>query len=235
MPEEIKFFHLSHFRSVEYKPSNVTEQQILIGILHQEDKMYRFIYKHYFASVKSIVSGFHSLILDPDDIFQEGLIAASLNVEKGRFNGESSFQTYLVAICRNICLKKLNRHKRVILTDFEKLDVIDEAYCAPEDQINRMLRLKAMLDEKCREIINLRFGLSETTGVDDPVPYSVPPPEHHPLQDGDVYFSNKRFEEISSILGIEPDNARQRFKRCIGKLRALMLKDHSFKMTLTDS
>lgn len=178
--------------------------------------MYRFIYKYYFASVKSIVSGFRSLLLDPDDIFQEGLIAATLNIEKGRFKGESAFQTYLVAICRNICLKKLNRHKGMILTDIDKVDVMDEAYGAPEEQINRMLSLKAKLDPKCREIINLRFGLS-----DEPNP--------------ELSGSNMRFEEISSILGLEPDNARQRFKRCIDRLRAMMVNDHSFKMTLTDS
>lgn len=194
--------------------------------------MYRFIYKYYFASVKSIVSGFRSVILDPEDIFQEGLIAASLNVEKGRFNGESSFQTYLVAICRNICLKKLNRHQRMVTTDIENFDAIEEVYGAPEEEINRMLKAKALLDKRCSEIINLRFGLTDPTpdlrfGLTDPTP-------DNSGQNSGLYGRNMHFEEISSVLGIEPDNARQRFRRCMEKLRSLLVNDHSLKMSLTN-
>jgi RNA polymerase sigma factor (sigma-70 family) len=224
---EKKFTILSHFRSVEYKPSNLTEQQILNGIVKREDKMYRFIYKYYFASVRSIVAGFHNNLLDTDDIFQEGLIAVTLNVEKGRFKGDSSFQTYLVAICRNLCLKKLDRQKKLIFSDPEHYDVIEEVYPGNEDQISCMLSIIKKMEDKCREIINLRFGLTDSAHFEPNSGLNVAP-TFIPTNNSTV-----RFEVISDILGIEPDNARQRFKRCLSKLRALMVNDYSFMMTST--
>ncbi len=200
---------LSHLSILKYNKQKYTESEILEGVKNNDDKMYRFIYKSYFPGIKSMVLGFHSLALDADDIFQDGLEAASRNVMEGRFKGNSSFYTYLTSICRNICYKQMEQAGKFRPAN-PNIEISDEPANDFEDLINRLTGLKDKMDEKCRQIIELRFGLkSGITGLNN-------------LSDS---ASNVRFEEIAIVLNIEPDNARQRFKRCLEKLRETVFND----------
>ena len=140
-----------------------------------------------------MVYTFRNTTLDPDDIFQEGLTRAIINIREGRFRGESSFLTYLNSICRNICLKELSRKQSGLIG---ARDIIVENNLADFEALDQLFKIRNQLDEKCRTIIDLRFGL-ETEGTG----------------------KSKAFEEIAAELGLSPDNARQRFKRCLDKLR----------------
>ena len=55
------------------------------------------------------------------------------------------------------------------------------------------------MDESCRKIIDLRFGIDQ--------------------QQEENRNKYMKFDEIARILEIKVDNARQRFKRCLEKLR----------------
>ncbi|HCT72019.1 MAG TPA: hypothetical protein DF409_14660 [Bacteroidales bacterium] len=74
--------------------------------------------------------------------------------------------------------------------------------------------LKEKMDEKCRQIIDLRFGLGRPD-----MNKSNEPGENHSV----------KFEDIAVMLGIEADNARQRFRRCIEKLREAVFSDTVWK------
>ena len=100
---------LSQILRSGYNKQKYTEAEILDGILKNSDRMILYIYKSYFPGVKSMVYSFHSLVLDADDVFQDGLVAATRNIIEKRFNGDSTFNTYLTSICRNICLKQMER------------------------------------------------------------------------------------------------------------------------------
>ena len=201
---------LSHLSILKYNKQKYTESEILEGVKKNDDKMYRFIYKSYYPGIKSMVLGFHSLVLDTDDIFQDALVAASRNVMESRFKGDSTFYTYLTSICRNMCYKQLERAGKFRPAN-PKIEIPDESTNDSEDLIYRLTILKDKMDEKCRQIIELRFGLnSEITR------------EHNLFDSG----SNVRFEEVAIMLNIEPDNARQRFKRCLEKLREMVFNDH---------
>lgn len=208
--KENKSSPLSHLSIFGYNNKKPVEQEILDGVKNSDNKMYRYIYKSYFPGIRSMVLGFRSIVLDAEDVFQEGLVAASRNVMDGKFKGDSSFNTYLSGICRNICLKQMERATR-----FQKsnsiIDVADEPEIEKEDLIYRLILLKERMDQKCREIIDLRFGL--TTGDAG-------------LNASAETLSNVRFEEIATILNIEADNARQRFKRCLEKLKESVFADH---------
>jgi RNA polymerase sigma factor (sigma-70 family) len=202
-----------------YNKQKYTEDEILDGILNNSDKMIRYIYKNYFPGIKSMVYGFHSLALDADDVFQDGLVAASRNVAEKRFNGDSNFKTYLTSICRNICLKQMERAKKMQVA----ASIHSESYDQepdPDELIYRLTTLKDKMEEKCRQIIDLRFGL--TNGV---------------LETAAMLgtSSNMRFEEIATHLNIEPDNARQRFKRCLEKLRETVFNDSAWNEILTSN
>jgi RNA polymerase sigma factor (sigma-70 family) len=205
---------LSHYSFFKYNREKYEEDEIISGILNNDDKMIRYIYKLYYPSIKIMVNSFRNLVLVAEDIFQEGLMRAVINVREQKFKGESSFKTYLSSICRNICLKELK-----IVTDLREIDHVGLASETTEsDQdalINRMTFLKNNMDENCKQIIDLRFGLSsnqEDSGL-------VTEPK----------VGNIKFEDIAKLLDVEVDNARQRFKRCLEKLKLVILKDHHWK------
>lgn len=200
---------LSHSISKRYNKSEYSDAEILSGIIEDEDSVVRFIYKKYFTKIKQMVFSFRNTVLDPDDIFQEGLTRTVMNIREGRFRGESSFYTYLNSICRNICLKELSKMKG---RNVEINENIMEENSLDFELLDHLLKVRKQLQEPCLEIIDLRFDLNE--------------PE---LQEQNQPSACKSFDEIAEILGLSAANARQRFKRCFDKLREYVLNEPELK------
>ncbi len=185
------------------------EDEILEGLKKEDPRMIKFIYKKYFPSIKSMVYRFRNMVLDADDIFQEGITRSILIIRDGKFKEQSSYYTFLYSICRNICLKEIGKPRELLPIKDDYKDEIDT-----EDnfeQLNRLLKLKGELDEACRKIIDLRFGIEQEYVRED---------------------NNKlmRFDEVADRLELNVDNARQRFKRCMQKLKDEILNDSIMKM-----
>ena len=186
-----------------------TEAELIIGIIKNDSKTIRNIYASEFGRIKSMVLGFKNLQLDAEDIFQEGLTRAVINIRKGEFKGESAFSTYLYGICRNLCLKEYNRNKPYLTPTFRG-NGDDEAEPDHFDLLHLVLHVKQRLSEECRTLFNLRFG----------------------LQEGYAAENGMRFEEIARKLGINAAGARQKFIRCLDKLK-MQLKEHPLFHELT--
>lgn len=187
---------VSHSSRAGYNRTNITDEGIIMVIINHDDAAIGAVYKEYYQKIKRMVYTFRNTALDPDDIFQEGLTRAIINIREGRFRGESSFITYLNSICRNICLKEL-AHK-------QSDPIGSKDFSAENDPfgfvvLDQLLQVRARMDEKCRTIIDLRFGLDERTSG-----------------------KGSSFEEIAEKISLSADNARQRFKRCQDKLRELV-------------
>ncbi|MEI6059997.1 MAG: sigma-70 family RNA polymerase sigma factor [Bacteroidota bacterium] len=202
-----------------YNKQKYTEAEILTGVVNNSDKMISYIYRSYFPGIKSMVYGFHSLVLDAEDIFQDGLIAAMRNVSENRFNGNSTFNTYLTSICRNICFKQMDLAKKMQAASSHKQDEI-QTEINEEELIERLTLIKDKMDDKCKQIIDLRFGVANANPLLNALPNSE---------------SNVRFDEIALVLQIEPDNARQRFKRCLEKLRETVMNDKTWNEIITST
>jgi len=186
-------FQVSHSSEVRYNKANSTDQSIIMGVINHDEAAIGAVYKEYYQKIKKMVYTFRNTALDPDDIFQEGLTRAIINIREGRFRGESSFLTYLNSICRNICLKELSRKQ----TDpIGSRDFSIENNSIDFEILDQVLQVRNQLEEKCRSIIDLRFGL-----------------------DNNETGKGSSFEEIASRLSLSTENARQRFKRCLDKLR----------------
>ena len=175
------------------------DQEIIDGILQNDSETIKLIYENNFDRIKSMVRGFKNISLDADDVFQEGLTRAIISVRKGNFKGDSSFPTYLYGICRNLCLKDYHKSKAIV--DKEISDIKEEIEEDHFESLQLIIKLKDLLDDQCKRIIDLRFGIQQKDGV------------------------STRFESIAKFLGINADNARQRFRRCFGKLKNLV-SDH---------
>lgn len=109
-----------------------------------------------------MVFTFKNTALDPEDIFQEGLTRAVINIREGKFRCESSFFTYLSNICRNICLKEMSKMKgRNIELKADSPDENETNF----EAINLLLKIRKRLNDSCREILDMRFDLIEANEV----------------------------------------------------------------------
>jgi RNA polymerase sigma factor (sigma-70 family) len=79
--------------------------------------------------------------------------------------------------------------------------------------LEALVRIMNRLDEKCRTIIDLRFNITMQEGHDNPEGINKSTP----------------FEKVAEQTGLSPANARQRFKRCIDKLREMLMKNPEIK------
>jgi RNA polymerase sigma factor (sigma-70 family) len=167
-------------------------------------KIISLIYKRNIGAVRNMVNQFSNIILEADDVIQEGLTRAIMNIRDKKYKGASSIHTYLYGICKNICLKECQKSKIFSSTN-ATTDLIDEPQEDNYDLLQLVIKIKEEMEQKCIEIIDLRFSLqSALTPQFDLLQQEAP--------------AMMPFEEIAHKLGIQPDNARQRFKRCLEKL-----------------
>ncbi len=183
--------------------------KIVEGILRNDTATIKHIYREDFGKISSMVNNFKYINLEPDDVFQEGLTRAVINIRKGVFKGDSSFSTYLYGICRNLCLKEYNRSK--FHTTSEINDINEEVEDDNFDSIQIMLKLMDKLDDNCKAIIDLRFGIGNN---------------------GENHIAVTRFDAIAAKLNISADNARQRFGRCFSKLKKLIVSNPMFNQLM---
>lgn len=216
---ENKNSRLSQFRVFRYNKKKYSEDEILLGIVNNNNDMICYIYKEYFPGIKAMVNNFRSLTLDAADVFQDGLVIAINNVKENHFKGNSRFSTYLTSICRNNCLKQLSQYKKMQKV-FDKPTEVAESETDIEELVFRLTFLKGKMDEKCRQIIDLRFGIIKIETNCVMKPESAP---------------NVRFEKIAEFLNIETDNARKRFNRCLEKLRESVFNDRTWNEILTNN
>ncbi len=187
--------------------SNKSDQvKIINGILKNDSNTVKLIYREHFGKISNMVNNFRYINIEPEDIFQEGLTIAVINIRKGVFKEESSFSTYLYGICRNLCLKEYNKCR--LTTTNEVGDIKEEVEVDYFDSIQLMLKLKEKLDDSCKIIIDLRFGIGNNSS------------------------NVVRFETIATKLKISADNARQRFGRCFSKLKKLIVDNQMFNQLM---
>lgn len=191
------------------KTKEYTDGAIVEGIINNSNAAIRYIYKSNYPKIQRMVWSFQNTVLQPEDIFHEGLTRAILNVRNGKFRGESSFSTYLNSICRNICFKELSKHH----VDPHELEMQYEDDTENHELLSILVGLMNQLEEKCRIIIDLRFNISM----------------HKENSNPEEHQKNTPFEIIAEQLGLSPDNARQRFKRCMDKLREMVMNNPEIK------
>ena len=175
------------------------DEKVIEGILRNDRKTLEVIYRKDFDSIRSMVNNFKNIELEPNDVFQEGLTRAVMNIRKGVFKGDSKFSTYLYGICKNICLRNYNRNKPIKTVDSSNIE--ENRDIDHYEMLNLVLEIKDKLEKNCKDIIDMKFNLYD---------------------DRDGKDKSTSLKNIAAHLGIEYDNARQRFIRCMAKLRSLI-------------
>ena len=202
--------NVSQNNASKYNNAEIKDKQIVDAIISNNDAVIGQIYNDYHTRIKKMVYTFRNTALNPDDIFQEGLSRVVFNIREGKFRGDSSFYTYLNSVCYNVCLKELKNRN----IPFEHINETPEQNDEKQfELLDKILEIRTLLDLKCRAIIDLRFALENNQAS----------PEQ---------LKCLSFDEIAGTLGIAADNARQRFKRCMDKLKQLIAKNNEINELL---
>jgi RNA polymerase sigma factor (sigma-70 family) len=189
-------FVTNRFKGVLNKDPD--EKKLVDGLLNGDPKIINYIYRRNMPVIMDMKHQYPNMILEADDVLQEGMTRALINVRAGKFNKQSSFHTYLYGICKNICLKETEKTKKTEEVENQLInEANDDNYF---DLLKTVLLVKNRMGDKCLKIINMRFNLDrKETGAE----------ENQKLLP---------FDQIAEKLGLEADNARQRYSRCLKKL-----------------
>ena len=177
------------------------------GDTHQQEKAFRYLYRHFFGLIESLILSNVGTREDAADIFHDGLIVLFNNVKKGEFQLKSSIKTYLYSICRNLWLMKLRSGKKETpLEDkHESIQVQDDHFKTLEvDEKKRLIvRLLQELNDDCRKILEL------------------------------YYFRKMKMEQIRTQLNMASEQvAKNKKSRCMKHIRTKVMENSLYQQTL---
>ncbi len=118
-----------------------------------------FLYMHHFENLRLYIQQNQGSLQDAEDIFQEVIVAFIELVQKNKFRGEASINTFLYSINKNMWLNELKRKGRALAreTNFETGKQIadtgvDDIIAGREARLE-MLGIMDKLGELCKSIL----------------------------------------------------------------------------------
>lgn len=147
------------------KKEKYSSVEILNGIKNNDHTIVRYVYDSYFDSVKNMViskSGSKDLA---NDVFQEALVVIYKKSQNKDFRiDQSSFFTYLYAVCRITLLSMFNKGSKDVLNQSveinesnERSDNFEEEQRLAEEGIKEQLFHKYLkkISKNCKDILLL--------------------------------------------------------------------------------
>lgn len=159
----------------------------------ETDKIFTYLYRFYYPLAASIIQKYGGHKDEIPDIFQEALIAFYENIRNKRFRGESSLNTYLYSMIKNIWFSRLKKIVRMSDTDpvevknYQPVELHLDDY---SDELSSTINLiMEKLGDSCKKILKM------------------------------YYFENCNMTEIKEIMGFRnEDSAKTQKYKCMKKL-----------------
>jgi len=176
----------------------LTDNQLISGLLQQEDAAINYLYEDVGPKVKQYIMSVGGSQDEADDIFQEGIISAFVNVRSGKYqqSDNTKFTTYLTQICKYKwydVLKSAHKSKR----GGEMMDIPDDQNIQEALEVSEKYSvLHTLIDElgnQCKDILQ-RF-----------------------------YWKKESIEEISKALKMVAASVKNGKYRCMQKLKETAL------------
>ena len=143
----------------------------LIQMINQGDNAMNKAIEHILTTQAQKIEGYimqHSGSKEEaEDALYEGLAAFTINVRAGKFNGESTINTYLTAICKGIWFKKFKRmmvHKKWEDAELNKPQNPYEENVLTIELKTGLDILMTNLKDKCKEVLKLWTEIAEKLG-----------------------------------------------------------------------
>lgn len=180
------------------KPDHFFSDETLVeGLKAQDPKVIRYLYDTIGPQVYKMVSHSGGKMEDARDIFQEGILAAYLNLQAGKYelSPQARFSTYLIQICKykwydhkNSAYVRLHGGEIPEESTEDRITMISEQ----EDRIKMIQKCFHLLGDQCKRILQL------------------------------FYWEKRSIGEIGIELDLETNSAKNQKYRCMQKLRALV-------------
>lgn len=171
-----------------------TNTDIIIDLKGENNQAFGALYKNYFGLVNRFITNNNGTTHDAEDIFQDTMIALVAKLRQDNFVLEASVKTYIMAIAKNLWLKKLRTANRE--TEFTEIH-----------------------DNKFYEEITLAIE-EEKTYWDKLQNYIHQITEHCKGLIHDMFFKNKPIEQIQKDYGYSTKhNAQNQKHKCVEQIR----------------
>ncbi|MGA9121496.1 MAG: sigma-70 family RNA polymerase sigma factor [Bacteroidota bacterium] len=178
-----------------------TDSAVLEMLRRGEERGLVILYKGCQAAVRSYVLRNHGTPDDADDLLQEAVIILWERVRSGRFEYSAKLETFIVAVVKNIWLRRLSRKRREIVQDPGDIEEVMDAGDSPieilmeEEQTSLLARALRNLGEPCRTLLLL------------------------------FYYEERSMEEIATTLGFaNADTAKSKKYQCKKALQTALAK-----------
>lgn len=174
-----------------------SNEELVKGLEIQDSQVIQYLYEKVGPMVYKLIIDSGGKLVDAKDIFQEGILAAFLNIRSGKYQPSSNakFSTYLIQICKFkwYDLNKSSYMKKK--SDEEMKDISDESEWNGESEVEERIRhlyqLLGHLGERCKKILHF------------------------------FYWEKMSIEEIGLAMGLEANSAKNQKYRCMQKLKDL--------------
>lgn len=173
---------------------------ILTDLKGENNTAFGELYKNYFHSVNRFVLNNNGNSNDAEDVFQDTMMVLLEKLRQDNFELTASLKTYIMAISKNIWLKKLRKV-------FKEVDFTNENSNAFFDEIN------SAIDEEKSYIDKLQNYLHKIT-------------EHCKGLIHDMFFKEKSIEQIQKEYGYSTiHNAQNQKHKCVEQIRKVKEQD----------
>lgn len=179
------------------KPNQFFSDEALVeGLRRQDSEIIQHLYDYTGPMVYNMVIKSGGGMDDARDIFQEGILAAYLNIRTGKYSisSQTRFSTYLVQICKFKWYDyKNSAYERLKGGEVSDLTYEDNSLLLPEkeDRIKVLTESFKLLGAQCQKILRL------------------------------FYWEKWSLEEIGRSVNLEANSTKNQKYRCMEKLRAL--------------
>lgn len=173
---------------------NYTNQELINGLIHNDKSILDYLYAQVGPPVRTMILNLGGSSEEANDIFQEGIVAAFVNVRSGRYTDLSNtkFTTYLQQLCKYKwydVMKSAHKTKSAALPDDFQLKY-EESESLEQDERMRIVRSNLeKLGQRCREILNY------------------------------FYWENKTMDEIATIYEMTVASVKNAKYRCMQQLK----------------
>lgn len=178
------------------------DNNIIKDLKGENSSAFGDLYKAHFAIVKRFVLNNHGYLNDAEDLFQDTMIVLLEKLRQDNFVLTASIKTYIMAIAKNLWLKKLRKpYHNLEYTEVFDNQFLEEISSQIEQEKNYFEKLQGYLHkitEHCKGLIH------------------------------DMFFKNKAIEQIQKEYGYSSrHNAQNQKHKCIEQIRRVKEQDNS--------
>ncbi|HEX9513171.1 MAG TPA: sigma-70 family RNA polymerase sigma factor [Puia sp.] len=139
----------------------ISDNYLINRLKDEKNEDFEALYKSYYPSVRSFVTNKFGSTEDAEDIFQETIVILLQKVRQKDFTLTSSLKTYVVAIAKNLWLKRLRDNRLLPVDAIEKYQQGADLFSIEirpektnEEKVGSWL---AKITENCQRILKAIF------------------------------------------------------------------------------